>query len=56
MTPPYAPPHKYNGLYGPGFINMMTPDETCQGVKTVYLPTPDTSNPPIPYIRGEVGR
>ena len=22
--------HKYNGLYGPGFINMMTPDDTCR--------------------------
>jgi len=24
LIPPYAPPHKYSGQYGPGFINMMT--------------------------------
>ena len=26
LKPPYErPPHKYNGQYGPGFINMLTP-------------------------------
>ena len=29
MIPPTCGPHKYNGQYGPGFINMMTPGDRC---------------------------
>ena len=38
--PPTCHPHKYNGQYGPGFIELMTPGDTP--------PPPDPSNPPFP--------
>ena len=27
LTPPTSHPHKYNGLYGPGYISVMTPGD-----------------------------
>jgi hypothetical protein len=43
--PPTRSPHKYNGLYGPGFISVMTPGDT--------LPPPSRHIEP-PFSVGEV--
>ena len=43
--PPTRSPHKYNGLYGPGFIRLMTPGDT--------LPPPSRHIEP-PFSVGEV--
>ena len=43
--PPTWNPHKYNGLYGPGFISVMTPGDT--------LPPPSRHIEP-PFSVGEV--
>ena len=46
MAPPYVRgPHKYNGLYGPGFIRLMTPGDS--------LPPPSRHIEP-PFSVGEV--
>jgi hypothetical protein len=48
LAPPYVPPphaHKYNGLYGPGFISVMTPRVT---------PYPPSRRIEPPFSVGEV--
>ena len=37
-TPPTCHPHKYNGQYGPGFIELMTPGDTLPQPNCVIDP------------------
>ena len=52
--PPTSHPHKYNGLYGPGFISVMTPGDPLPPLSR-HIEPPFSVGVRQPIIRQTVG-